>query len=224
MGIDVTRVRAICFDVDGTLNDTDDQLVERFSRWLAALGWLVGEEGKRKLARRLVMMIESPANGLYYLADSVGLDGLAARMFRDNRSKKAEKIVFQIIPGVLEMLEALKGRFKLAVVSARGEASTLAFLKHYGLEQTFHAVITAQSCRYTKPYPDPILEAARVMGVSPSECLMVGDTTVDIKAGRRAGTQTAAVLCGFGTERELRCAGANVVLESTSDLMELVKK
>ena len=54
--------------------------------------------------------------------------------------------------------------------------------------------------------------AAQQMQVKPEECLMVGDTTVDIRAGKSAGAQTVGVLCGFGTERELRRAGADLNL------------
>ncbi|MFN2144202.1 MAG: HAD family hydrolase, partial [Anaerolineales bacterium] len=70
--------------------------------------------------------------------------------------------------------------------------------------------------------PDPVLWAADQMRVSPEHCLMIGDTTVDIKAGRRAGAQTLGVLCGFGTEKELRKAGADEILPSTAHLTYLL--
>jgi phosphoglycolate phosphatase len=59
------------------------------------------------------------------------------------------------------------------------------------------------------------------MGVKPEECLMIGDTTVDIRAGKAAGAQALGVLCGFGEEPELRQLGADLILNSTSDLTEL---
>jgi phosphoglycolate phosphatase len=52
---------------------------------------------------------------------------------------------------------------------------------------------------------------------------MIGDTTIDIRCGRLAGAQTVAVLCGFGTERELKEAGANLILRTTSDLLGVLK-
>jgi phosphoglycolate phosphatase-like HAD superfamily hydrolase len=51
---------------------------------------------------------------------------------------------------------------------------------------------------------------------------MVGDTTVDIRAGKAAGAQTAGVLCGFGSERELRRAGADLILPTTGQLDEIL--
>ena len=83
---------------------------------------------------------------------------------------------------------------------------------------------TAQTCDHTKPYPDPILWAARQMNIPPENCLMIGDTTVDILAARAAGAQSVGVLCGFGEEDELRQAGADLILESTACLSsELLK-
>jgi phosphoglycolate phosphatase-like HAD superfamily hydrolase len=62
------------------------------------------------------------------------------------------------------------------------------------------------------------------MGVLPAECLMVGDTVVDIKSGKAAGAQTVGVLCGFGEEKELIKAGADVILETTPALIDLLRK
>jgi len=52
---------------------------------------------------------------------------------------------------------------------------------------------------------------------------MVGDTTVDIRAGKSAGTQTIGVLCGFGEENELRQLGADMILTTTSELIQVLK-
>ena len=86
----------------------------------------------------------------------------------------------------------------------------------------FECVATSQTCEHTKPFADPVLWAAAQMGVDPRAVLMVGDTTVDIHAGRSAGAQTVGVLCGFGREAELRRAGANQIIPTTADLPALL--
>jgi phosphoglycolate phosphatase len=63
-----------------------------------------------------------------------------------------------------------------------------------------------------------VLWAAKQLNHDPASCLMVGDTTVDILSGQRAGAQTAAVLSGFGEEGELVAAGADLVLDSVGGL------
>jgi len=91
-------------------------------------------------------------------------------------------------------------------------------LDQFELTGLFHSIATAQTCPYTKPLPDPVLWAAERMGVPPANCLMVGDTAVDVRAGKLAGTQTVGVLCGFGREAELRRAGADLILPHTAAL------
>jgi phosphoglycolate phosphatase-like HAD superfamily hydrolase len=83
-------------------------------------------------------------------------------------------------------------------------------------------IVTGLSAPHTKPYPDPILLAAQKMAVHPAQCLMIGDTTVDIHAGKAAGAQALGVLCGFGEEPELKQLGADHILKNTSDLTELL--
>jgi phosphoglycolate phosphatase len=68
------------------------------------------------------------------------------------------------------------------------------------------------------------LLAAYQMKVEPHECLMIGDTTVDMRAGKSAGAQTAGVLCGFGEEPELRKMGADLILKTTSELADVLLK
>lgn len=225
MPLDISRIQAICFDVDGTLSDTDDQWVERIYHGISFMGKWLGEEKIRILARSIVMEIESPGNLLYNLLDRLHLDDEASRIFNFLARKfRARQTRFKLVPGVNHTLDVLAKDYPLAVVSARDERTTLQFLQQYDLLPIFRVVVTAHTCTYTKPFPDPILWAAQKMNIPPSACLMVGDTTVDIHAGKKAGAQTVGVLCGFGTENELRRAGADLILPSTSDLADVLLK
>ena len=98
----------------------------------------------------------------------------------------------------------------------------MGFLNQYNLVPYFKCIATGQTCEHTKPFPDPILWAAREMGVLPEACLMVGDTGVDIRAGKAAGAQTVGVLCGFGEEAELREHGADTILSITAELVQVL--
>jgi HAD superfamily hydrolase (TIGR01509 family) len=224
MPLHTSRIRAICFDVDGTLSDTDDVIVERLAGLLRSLRLLFRRRDPVQLARRLVMASEAPANLIIGLPDLLGLDDelialadwLARRTGRRPRS-------FRLIRGVREMLAQLGRRYPLAVVSARDERTTGSFLERFDLGRFFRCVAAAQTCRHTKPFPDPVLWAARQMGVPAEACLMVGDTTVDIRAGAAAGAQTVGVLCGFGEEAELRRRGADMILSETAELVEVLE-
>lgn len=218
MQLDLARVRALCFDVDGTLSDTDDLYTARVTRLLPRFLFRDPE----RVARRFVMWIESPGNALMGIPDRFGLDDELAAvvnwMYRHRRKRWKR---YLLIPGVDAMLAQLHGRFPMAVVSARDERGTRAFLDHFNLTRYFDVVVTALTAAHTKPYPDPIIYAAQKMGVAPESCLMIGDTTVDMCAGKSAGAQMVGVLCGFGEEEELKRRGADLILKSTAEVGEL---
>jgi HAD superfamily hydrolase (TIGR01549 family) len=218
MTLDIPRIKALCFDVDGTLSDTDDLYAQKVSRFLPRFLFPDPDH----TARRLVMWVEAPGNALLGFADTIGIDDeMVALIDWMSRHRKRPYKKFLLVPGVVEMLTQLKGHFPMSVVSARDEKSTMRFLEQFDLVKYFDVIITGLSASHTKPYPHPILLAAQKMGVSPEECLMIGDTTVDIRAGTSARAQTVGVLCGFGEEAELRQMGAHIILKSTAELTDL---
>lgn len=225
MPLDTGRIKAICFDVDGTLSDTDDQFVHRLYHMMRPLyaSNLLSQRAVKGFSRWLVMAMETPGNLAYAAVDRTRMDDAVLYPLQDRfGEKEKEHSSFWLIKGVAELLSGLTERYPLAVVTARDEAGTLAFLDQFSLHGLFGAVATARTCQFTKPFPDPVLWAAGELGVAPEHCLMVGDTTVDIRAGKTAGAQTVGVLCGFGRENELLRAGADLILPHTADLMHVL--
>ncbi len=225
MPLDIDRIQAICFDVDGTLSDTDDLWVNNFATRLSFLRFLSTKKDLRFFARSMLMALETPGNLVYELLDRIHLDDDVANIYNWLAKHKTgrDPTQFWMVPRGLELLQYCHQRYPLAIVSARDEKSTLAFLHQFNIQGLFGSIITAQTCTYTKPFPDPIIRAAHDHGILPENCLMVGDTTVDIRAGKAAGAQTVAVLCGFGTEKELRAAGADLILTQTYELMTILR-
>jgi HAD superfamily hydrolase (TIGR01549 family) len=220
MSLDLTRIKALCFDVDGTLSDTDDLYAGKVRYFLPRILFRDPDH----TARRLIMWIEAPGNALLSFADTIRIDDeMVVFINWLSRNRKHLSGEFLLVPGVDEMLKQLYGRYPMAVVSARDENSTMTFLKQFDLVKYFDVIVTGLSAEHTKPYPDPVLLAAQKMNVSPENCLMIGDTTVDIRAGKSAGAQTVGVLCGFGEEYELRKLGADIILQDTTKLMDLLK-
>ena len=219
MDLDLQKIQALCFDVDGTLSDTDDQYVLKFEKFFRPIKFLLRDQDAHHAARHFVMWSEAPGNLLLGIPDTLGLDDeLASLADRIARRRPKPLKHFLLIEGVQEMLATLYGKYPMSVVTARGEEGTLQFLEQYDLLRYFNVVVTALTAEHTKPYADPIIHAAQVMGVAPEHCLMIGDTTVDMRAGKAAGAQTVGVLCGFGEEAELRNHGANLILETTATL------
>lgn len=178
-----------------------------------------------RAARRFVMWAEAPGNLLIGLPDRLGLDDELDRVSEWlNRRRPRPLRHFRIVPGVREMLEQLASHYPMSVVSARDDRSTRAFLDQFGLTPFFKVIVTAVTAEHTKPYPDPIYFAAEAMRVRPEQCLMIGDTTVDIRAGQNARCQTVGVLCGFGERPELEKAGADLIVDETAQLTAVLRK
>ena len=80
MPFDPARIQGLCFDVDGTISDTDDAWVDRITRWIAPLHGLIQPRQARRFARWLVMFTESPMNAIYHWLDRHSLDDNIARL------------------------------------------------------------------------------------------------------------------------------------------------
>ena len=133
----VKRIKALCFDVDGTLSDTDDMWVNRAAALFKPLHRVIPQPVISRLARRTIMVLETPGNFIYNLFDRLHLDDEVAAVFnwmaKHAIGKKPAN--FLLIPGIREMLEVLSSQYPMAVVSARDEKSTRTFLQQYDLER-----------------------------------------------------------------------------------------
>ena len=196
--------------------DTDDQAVEALAHRLR----LIGQPRSRQLARRMVMLSETPMNHAMTLLDRVGFDPWIFAL-RRKLSRHVEP-TFQLISGVHPLIRHLATVGQLAVVSTRSQTDAVLVLKQHALSEHFRLLVTQETTKRLKPHPEPVLYAAKQLGLPPAACVMVGDTPVDMRAARRAGAWAVGVLCGFGEEAELWRAGAHMVLESTADLLPLV--
>jgi HAD superfamily hydrolase (TIGR01549 family) len=222
--IDGLSIEAILLDIDGTIADTDDAAVARVERLFRFVGWFLKNQDPHVAARRFVMRIENPVNALVGWLDRLGLDQVLGPIMDSlQRLRGAVRHSHaHLIPGVKESLLRLAERYPLCVVTAREHYSAHAILDSHSLSSMFQYVATARSCRRAKPNPDPVLWAVDQIGANPTRCLMVGDTTADILAGNAAGLQTVGVLCGFGERGELEEAGADIILDSTTDLADML--
>jgi N-acetyl-D-muramate 6-phosphate phosphatase len=236
MALVLTHIQALCFDVDGTISDTDDHLVAQLAALLEKVPLVSGRRSER-VARQVVMGMETPVHGAYAWLDRLGLDVPATRLRTRLKAMKTrqedpahtrnpeaiDEVPHDMVAGVQEMLKKLAEHYPMCTITTGGVPRVEKFLEHYGVRDLFKAVVGSQTTRRMKPHPEPLLYAAKMMDVEPAACLMIGDTTIDIRCGRSAGAQTVGVLCGFGTQRELQEAGADLILRTTSDLLGVLQ-
>ncbi|MCX8063141.1 MAG: HAD family hydrolase [Anaerolineales bacterium] len=223
MPLNPTKIKVICFDIDGTLADTDDAMVEKLAKIIPLPYPFFSSQSRLRAARKILMAIETPANQMLYYLDRFGLDDWFFRIQHKVISgKRRGETIWKPINGVIDTITTLSKHYAIAIISARDSHLTQSFISQLGLSTIIQCWASCETTLHSKPYPDPIKLVAQQLRVNPSECVMVGDTTADILAGKNAGAQAIGVLSGFGEERELWAAGADEVIADVNILLRLL--
>lgn len=212
-------VSAILFDLDGTLIETDDHLVDSATRRTAFLERFLPEKKRAHVIRRVLMFSEVFVNRFMTLLDWLRLDGLVFRWGEQLQRIGGMQPRGHFVPvaGTPDVLRVLARRYHLGIVTSRSTQDAAAYLSQYGLSSHISVVVTRNDTRRLKPHPAPIRLAAARLGVAVAQCVMVGDTSVDVRAAKTAGALAIGVLCGFGTRDDFK--EADLVLDSTEQIV-----
>jgi predicted PurR-regulated permease PerM/phosphoglycolate phosphatase-like HAD superfamily hydrolase len=221
---DVVReqdVHGVLFDLDGTLVETDQQRVREVAQRLRPLRRVLSEQEQLRLARRWLMRGEVIVNWIITWSDRLHFHNLVFRM--DDRLRRWRGIVkpeqFTAVAGSIEGLKVLAQKgFSLGVVTSRARKDAEAYLAQYQLDGLFDIVVTRDDVKQRKPHPRPVRLAVQELGLAPSQCVLVGDTSVDVRSAKTAGALSVGVLCGLGERDDFE--DADLVLESPAQLVE----
>ncbi len=178
-------VRAVLFDLDGTLTDT-------FELWYQAVAELVRRHSGRELDREEYRQKWWGMDGRNKVRQLLGADGRRVEeLYRELVQLLMEKVpLVRCFDGVGEAVDMLAQRFPLAVISNGPMEFLRAQLRQVGLLDKFSALIADAE---PKPSPEGILRACRQLSVRPEEAVFVGDSRFDVEAGQRAGVRTLIV-------------------------------
>jgi len=208
----IPRFPCYLFDVDGTLLDSAADICGAVSTVLAnrSINHVPFELLKSYIGRHLQDLFAD----LFPNApqDNIGLLIAEYRRTYPARGHAATSVY----PGVAEALSRLPGRKSTA--TTKGTPTTRAVLEQFRLLSYFDHVQGTDGFP-SKPAPDVILRSLETLAVSPEDCLLVGDSTADMEAGRRAGVKICAVRYGYGEAQELARWDPDYWL---SDLRELL--
>jgi HAD superfamily hydrolase (TIGR01509 family) len=185
------------FDIDGTLVDSAADIVGAIQEVLAANGRPTAADFdflKSSIGHHLAV----PFGDIFPDYNSQQIDELI-RQYRVIYLARGHRLT-RVYPGVPEALAALAGRKSTA--TTKGTPTTRAVLEQFGLIRYFDHVQGTDGFPY-KPAPDVILTALAALGARPEDCLMVGDSSADMEAGKRAGVRTCAVRYGYGKPEDL---------------------
>ncbi len=187
MDINDSRIKAVLFDFDGTIMDTNEIII---NSWQHTFRELLGKE--QPLARILNTFGEPLETSMKKEFPDVDVEK-SVNIYREYHKDRFVDSI-RIFPGIEALIKQLHLMgYKLAVVTSRLAESTRQGMEKYGLEKWFHEVITCDDTQNHKPDPEPVFLALSKLGVSASEAVLIGDSIFDILSARRAGVKSILV-------------------------------
>lgn len=205
------EVDLFLFDLDGTLSDSKKDLVAAINHTLKTFGFPeLSEERIVSLVGKGVSQIVSKFSG------NNGKDKFETfRVYLEHLDKHLLDNT-KPFPGVVETLSGITQ--KKAIVTNKLSSMANRVVESMGIAPMIDLVVGADTAQSMKPNPDPINFALKKLGVDPNRTVMVGDTPDDIKAALAAGVIACGVTYGFGTRKDLKDAGAEIIIEDISEL------
>ena len=214
-------LRAVLFDLDGTLIDSAPDLAGtandmRVARSDAPLAYaelrpMVGTGARGMIGRAFGV---SPDDAAFEPLRDEFLALYATRLLRETR-------VFAAMEPVLLAVEA--SGLPWGIVTNKAERFTTPVLAGLDLQRRVAVVVAGDTTPHAKPHPEPLLEAARRVGVEPAACVYVGDDLRDVQAGRAAGMRTAIACWGYlGDAAPVHAWGADHVLRIPDEILKLL--
>jgi HAD superfamily hydrolase (TIGR01509 family) len=211
---------AVVLDLDGVLVDSEE-------RWDAARRALVAERGGRwKDGATEAMLGMSAPEWSAYVRDELGVDLPAEEIDADvvRRLLEGYRDELPLLPGAVEAVRALAGRWTLGLASSSNAPVIATVLERAGLDDAIAAWVSSEQVARGKPAPDVYLEAARRLGVEPTHAAAIEDSSNGIRAAHAAGMRVIAVPNTHYPPSEDALALAAVVAASPAELTpELVR-
>lgn len=213
------RFDTAVFDLDGTVLDTLDDLADSVNHTLNAYGF---PTRTRDEVRRFV------GNGVPLLIERAVPAGTApdirARCLADFKAYYKENMYHKTgpYPGIPELLDALRARgVKIAVVSNKFDAAVKDLCRRFYGDLIPVAIGERPDVR-KKPAPDSVFTALRELGSAPENALYIGDSDVDIQTAKNAGLTSVGVTWGFRDRALLEREGAQYIIDSPAQLLDII--
>lgn len=210
------QLKAIIFDLDGTILDTLDDITQSANYTLNKLNLSrVDKTDVRKYlghgARRLWELILKDNPNLLDTALSIYLPYLEAHSM----------VLTKPYKGINELLQKLKGKYKLSVVSNKHQKAVDDVIKHY-FTDIFDVVIGEREGLLKKPSPEPLYLALKLLGLNKDEVIFIGDSEVDIQTAKNADIPVIGITWGFRDFEELVHQEPNYLINEVAKIMKII--
>ncbi len=215
------KLEAVIFDYDGTLVHLNiDFAALRRDVERSLIGY--GVELDRLEDLYILEMINEGAGLISWINPSEGTSFYheAHEFVREHEIRAAEK--GDMLPGAMDTLKRLKEQgFKVGIITRNCKEAVEIGFPH--IEQYCDVFIPRDGVKRVKPHPDHLGMVLEKLAVeNPSCCLMVGDHILDIKAGKRMEMKTAGVLTGETTRRQFMEAGADLIFDDATKILNYI--
>ena len=212
-------IKAVLFDLDGTLLDTAPDLG-------AALNAVLSAENRATVAAHEYTPIASHGSaGLLRYAYGDEFEQRREQLRQAFLTEYAKNIAThtRLFDGVAELLVQLQqAKIAVAIVTNKPHHLTTQLLPYYPELHQIKVVVSGDTLSVAKPNPEPLLYACEMLGVNPQHCWYVGDAERDIEAGRRAGMYTVLAKYGYSSPDEKpENWGADVEIPQPIKLLDL---
>jgi pyrophosphatase PpaX len=209
-------IKAVLFDLDGTLIDTEELILTSFKYATEkVLGRTIPNED-------LLNMVGTPLDVQMEQIDTAHAAQLV-EVYRAHNRTVHDELVRGFL-GVREALDELLGDgYRLAVVTSKRHELAVRGLTCFGLERCFEFLLGSDDTQQHKPDPGPIFEAAARLEVDTGVCVYVGDSPYDMRAARAAGAVAVAALWGMFSHERLQAAGAEYEAATIGELPALIR-
>ncbi len=219
----LSDIRAVLFDLDGTLIDSAPDLGDAADKMRT-------DRGLPSLPEALYRpMAGAGARGMLKVAFDITPEHPTYEAFREEffvNYERAMTVRTYIFDGVIDVIDALRQRdMPWGVVTNKMARFTDPLTQAMPLFSSASAIVSGDTTAHAKPHPAPMFEAARRLGLPPEVCLYVGDDERDIVAGRAAGMRTVAASYGYlGEKTNIASWGADLHIDSPLNILQWLTK
>jgi phosphoglycolate phosphatase len=219
-------VRAVLFDLDGTLLDTAGDIALALGRAFADQGHEApGEQAVRTMiGRGAPMLVQRALASCGLELDAPAREALLEGFFHHyGRLQEVDECAAQPYPGVLEGLGRLGlQRLPMAVDTNKQERFARSLVQRLGLAPWFPLVVGGDTCERRKPDPQPLQWACARLGVEVAHAVMVGDSVNDVQAARAAGMRVVCVPYGYNEGTDPRALPCDAFVQTLRELPALL--
>ncbi|WP_309091133.1 pyrophosphatase PpaX [Domibacillus sp.] len=210
------NITTLLFDLDGTLINTNELIVQSF---LHTLNHYFPNQYERE---DVYPFMGPPLIDTFEALDKERTMEMVNH-YRAFNHEKHDALVTEF-EGVYETIRTLhENGYKMAIVSTKIHETVLKGLKLTNLDPFFDVVIGLDDVEHAKPHPEPVQKALAALGSKPEEAIMVGDNYHDIEGGKNAGVQTAGVAWSLKGRDFLNTYDPDYMLESMADLLDILQ-